>query len=119
MLIQLYFFSLVLSAILLVASLLVGDSSSDVAADDEARPGSTDPSEIGQLDGIEPSPRRFLLGTFKSIRFWTFFVAFFGMTGLVLDGLDIMTPTVALLVAIGTGVIVGAGANAAVRIFSA
>jgi hypothetical protein len=55
----------------------------------------------------------------KSIRFWTFFVAFFGMTGLVLDGLDIMTPDVTLLVAIGTGVIVGASANAAVRILSA
>lgn len=119
MLIQVYIFSLVLSAIFLVASLLVGDNSSDVAADDEARPGSTDPGEIGQLDGIEPSPKRFLLGTFKSIRFWTFFVAFFGMSGLVLDGLDIMAPTVALLVAIGTGFIVGAGANAAVRILSA
>ena len=46
-------------------------------------------------------------------------MAFFGMTGLVLDGLDVMTPAVALLVAIGTGVIVGAGTNAAVRIFSA
>ena len=119
MLIQLYIFSLVLSAILLVASLLVGDSSSDVAADHEADLGSTRPSDIGQLDGVQPSPRRFLLGTVKSIRFWTFFVAFFGMTGLVLDGLDIMTPDVALLVAIGIGAIVGASANAAVRILSA
>ncbi|MDH3623798.1 MAG: hypothetical protein OES69_13860 [Myxococcales bacterium] len=119
MLIQLYIFALVLSAILLVASLLVGDTSSDVAADQEAGPGSARPSDIGQLDGVQPSPKRFFLGTLKSVRFWTFFVAFFGMTGLVLDGLDVMTPAVALLVAIGTGVIVGAGTNAAVRIFSA
>ena len=118
MLIQLYIFSLVLSAILLLASLLVGDSSTDLAADREADPGSKPPSEIGQLDGVEPSPRRFLLGTLKSIRFWTFFIAFFGMTGLVLDGLDVMTPTVALLVAVGIGIVVGASANAAVRIFS-
>lgn len=119
MLIELYIFSLVLSAILLVASLLVGDSSSDIVADQEADPGPTGPSEIGQLNGVEPSPRRFLLGTLKSIRFWTFFVAFFGMTGLVLDGLDVMTPTVTLWVAIGVGVVVGASANAAVRILSA
>ena len=118
MLIQLYIFSLVLSAILLVASLLVGDSSSDVVADQEADLGSTRPSEIGQLDGVQHSPKRFFLGTVKSIRFWTFFVAFFGMTGLVLDGLDIMTPEVTLLVAIGIGVVVGASANAAVRILS-
>jgi hypothetical protein len=118
MLIQLYIFSLVLSAILLVASLLVGDISSDIAADHEADPDSAPPGEIGQLDGVEPSPRRFVLGTLKSLRFWTFFVAFFGMTGLVLDGLDVMTPTVALVVAITVGVVVGASTNAAVRILS-
>lgn len=118
MLIQLYIFSLVLSAILLVASLFVGDSPTDVAGDQEAVPSPSDPSEIGQLDGIQPSPRLFLLNTLKSTRFWTFFVAFFGMTGLVLDGLDVMTPAVALLVAIGTGVLVAAAANAAIRIFS-
>ncbi|MDH3200279.1 MAG: hypothetical protein OEM15_05235 [Myxococcales bacterium] len=119
MLIQLYIFSLVLSAILLVASLLVGDNSPDGAGDQEAGLDQSDPSEIGQLDGVQPSPKQFLLASFKSIRFWTFFAAFFGMTGLVLDGLDVMIPTVALLVAIGTGIIVGAGANAAVRILSA
>jgi hypothetical protein len=117
-LIQLYIFSLVLSAVLLVASLLVGESSPDVAADHEARPSSSDPSQIGQLDGVEPSPKQFFLTTLRSIRFWTFFAAFFGMTGLVLDGLDVMAPAVALLVAIVTGVLVAAAANAAIRIFS-
>ncbi len=118
MLIQLYIFSLVLSAVLLVASLLVGNVS-DTAADREASASPSDPSEIGQLDGVEPSPRQFFLTTAKSVRFWTFFVAFFGMTGLVLDGLDVMAPAVALLVAIVTGVLVAAAINAAIRIFSA
>ena len=40
------------------------------------------------------------------------------MTGLVLDGLDLMEPTVAFLVAIGIGAVAGAGASAAVRIGS-
>lgn len=119
MLIQLYIFSLVLSAVLLVASLLVGNSMSDVPADRETSASPSDPNEIGQLDGVEPSPRQFFLTTAKSVRFWTFFVAFFGMTGLILDGLDVMAPAVALLVAIVTGMLVAAAVNAAIRIFSA
>jgi hypothetical protein len=45
-------------------------------------------------------------------------VSFFGMTGLVLDGLDLVAPAVAFVVAIGVGAVGGAGASAAVRIGS-
>jgi len=115
-LIQLYILALVLSAILLVASLLVGDTATDVAADHEVEP--TIPSEVGQLDGLEKAPGRFVVSNLKSIRFWTFFAAFFGIAGLLLDGLDLMGPVTALLAAIGTGLLTGLGINAAVRIFS-
>ena len=54
----------------------------------------------------------------KSRRFWTFFVCFFGMTGLVLDGLDLMSAPVAFIVAVATGAIAGAGISTAVRIGS-
>jgi hypothetical protein len=40
------------------------------------------------------------------------------MTGLILDGLNLLVPPVALLVAIGIGAIAAAGASAAVRIGS-
>ncbi len=40
------------------------------------------------------------------------------MTGLVLDGLDLMSPLVALIVAVAVGAVAGAGASAAMRIAS-
>jgi hypothetical protein len=118
MLVQLYIFSLVLSAILLVASLFLGDTPPDVAADRELESKTPPASEIGQLDGLEPSPKRFLAITVKSVRFWTFFIAFFGMTGLILDGLNVMSPVAAFVTALATGAVVGVSANAAVRILA-
>jgi hypothetical protein len=41
------------------------------------------------------------------MRFWTFFAAFFGLTGIVLDGLDLAVPGVALGIAIGVGFLTG------------
>lgn len=114
--IQLYILSLVLGAVLLVAALFFTGKRID--ADDQTRShdDTTRPSQIGQLDGVAGGD--FLVRTLRSRRFWTFFVSFFGMTGLVLDGLDVMGPTVAFLVAVGTGAVAGAGASAAVRIGS-
>lgn len=121
MLINLYILALVLGALLLGASLFFGDTQADLEVDAEAEADAEvpRPSEIGQLDGVDASGGAFFLRTVRSLRFWTFFVAFFGMTGLVLDGLDLMAPAVALVVAIAMGAAVGASANAAVRIFSA
>ena len=116
MLINLYVLSLVLGAILLVASLfLAGDQTE---ADDETpeQSDATRPSQIGQLDGVAGGG--FAMRTLRSRRFWTFFVSFFGMTGLVLDGLDLMSSFVALIVAVAVGAVAGAGASAAVRITS-
>jgi hypothetical protein len=116
MLINLYVLSLVLGAALLGASLFLNEKRVD--ADDEIRAhdDTTRPSQFGQLDGIAGGD--YFARTIRSRRFWTFFVSFFGMTGLVLDGLDLMSPLVSLIVAIAVAAIAGAGASAAVRIGS-
>lgn len=116
MLINLYILALVLGAVLLAVALLFNGKRVDADDQTRAHDDTTRPSQFGQLDGV--SGGDFVVRTVRSRRFWTFFVSFFGMTGLVLDGLDLLAPTVALLVAIGTGAITGAGASAAVRIGS-
>ncbi|MGD8823429.1 MAG: hypothetical protein PVI24_00535 [Myxococcales bacterium] len=117
MLINLYILSLVLGASLLAAALFLGDQRRDDPADrvplmdDPSRP-----SQIGQLEGV--SAHGFFSRMLRSRRFWTFFVCFFGMTGLVLDGLDLLSPLAAFAVAVGVGAISGAGISSAVRIGS-
>jgi hypothetical protein len=112
--INLYVLSLVLAAILLVAALFF--SSPQGKRNGEARSGEDPPrpSQIGQLEGVGAGD--FMARTMRSRMFWTFFASFFGMTGLVLDGLDLMSPAVALIVAAAVGAVGGAGANAAFRI---
>ncbi|KPK17149.1 MAG: hypothetical protein AMJ62_02750 [Myxococcales bacterium SG8_38] len=116
MLINLYILSLVLGAVLLTASLFLSDKPVD--ADDEAGAAkdAAEPSQVGQLDGVGGG--NFFGRTVRSRRFWTFFICFFGMTGLVLDGLDLMSAPVTFIVAVAVGAISGAGISAAVRIAS-
>lgn len=116
MLINLYILSLVLGAALLGASLFLSEKRVDADDQTRAHDDTTRPSQFGQLDGVGGGD--FLVRTVRSRRFWTFFVSFFGMTGLLLDGLDVMDPLVALIVAAGVGALAGAGASAAVRIGS-
>ena len=116
MFINLYILALVLGAVLLAVALFFNGERVDADDQTRAHDDTTRPSQLGQLDGV--SGGDFLVRTIRSRRFWTFFVSFFGMTGLILDGLDLLAPPVALLVAIGTGAIAGAGASAAVRIGS-
>lgn len=114
--INLYILSLVLGAVLLGASLFF--TSKRVDADDQTRAhdDTTRPSQFGQLDGVAGGD--FVARTVRSRRFWTFFVSFFGMTGLLLDGLDLVSPLVALVAAVAIGVVAGTGVSAAVRIGS-
>jgi hypothetical protein len=116
MLINLYILALVLGAVLLAVALFFNGGRVDADDQTRAHDDTTRPSQFGQLDGVTGGD--FVVRTIRSRRFWTFFVSFFGMTGLVLDGLDVMAPSVALLVAIGAGALAGAGASAAVRIGS-
>ena len=116
MLINLYILSLVLGAVLLAVALFFNGKRVDADDQTRAHDDTTRPSQFGQLDGV--SGGDFVVRTIRSRRFWTFFVSFFGMTGLILDGLNLLGPLVALLVAVGVGAVAGAGASAAVRIGS-
>lgn len=111
MFIYAYVFALVLGSVLLGASFLLGgdhdaDHDVDVGADADldvdhdmdahADAGHDTHGDIGGFFGV--------LG---SMRFWTFFAAFFGLTGIVLDGLDLAVPMVAFALAIGVGFLTG------------
>ena len=116
MLINLYILSLVLGAVLLVIALFFGGRRMDADDQTRAHDDTTRPSQFGQLDGVAGGD--YVVRTVRSRRFWTFAVSFFGMTGLVLDGLDVMSPLVAFVVAVAVGAVGGATASAAVRIGS-
>ncbi len=116
MLINLYVLSLVLGAVLLVVALFFRPKRVDADDQTRAHDDTTRPSQLGQLDGVGGGD--FSVRMIRSRRFWTFFVSFFGMTGLILDGLDLMGAGVAFLVAVGIGAVAAAGASAAIRIGS-
>lgn len=59
--------------------------------------------------------RRVLLSTVSSIRFWTFFTTFFGLTGVVLEGLALLGSLPTLLAALGMGSASGAAAALIIR----
>ena len=140
MLIYLYLFSLIVGGVLLGASILLGGK--DVDADGDADAGDLDgdggsadaDAEYGHgADGADTGHelghgqtdagdvhagrggRDLFLWMFRSIRFWTFFLAFFGMTGLALDGLGLAGPILALLSAVSMGTISGVGALTVIR----
>jgi len=115
MLVNLYVLSLVLAAVLLCASLFFSNKKgADVPTRDLDE--APRPSQIDQLDGVAGGD--FLVRTLRSRRFWTFFVSFFGMTGLILDGLELMSAALSFIVAVGVGAVAGATASAAMRIVS-
>jgi len=116
MLINLYILSLLVGAGLLGASLLSSEKRVDADDQTRAHDDTTRPSQFGQLDGVAGGD--FFARTVRSRRFWTFFVSFFGMTGLILDGLNLLNPTASFLVAVAIAAVAGAGASAAVRIGS-
>lgn len=104
--IMLYVFvgALVLGGILLGASILVGDGHGDV--DDI-----TDLHVHVDAEGIDV-----IVGAFRSIRFWTFFTTFFGLTGVALSGLQLIDSSIlTTLVAVGMGVFAGYAAVLAFR----
>lgn len=106
--IYLYLFSLVVGGGLLGVSIVLGghDAGHEVHAGDALAPA----GQEGPLGGAES-----YLAWLVSVRFWTFFVAFFGLTGLVFDGLGLSSGWVTLIVAITTGSIAGGGAMFVLR----
>jgi hypothetical protein len=121
MFIYAYVFALVLGSILLGASFLLGgdhdgdgdvDGHADADADHDLD-GHTDAGHDaqGDLGGF--------FGVLGSMRFWTFFAAFFGLTGVVLDGFDLTVELTALGLSIGVGFVTGWLAVTLIRRLSA
>jgi hypothetical protein len=102
--IYLYLFSLVLGGVLLGASMILG--SHGEAHADAPHGGATPDAADDSAAGIES-----FLVAFLSVRFWTFFLAFFGLTGFVLDGLGLVgSPVVAGVLSVLMGLGAGTGA---------
>jgi len=97
-------FALVLGGILLGASILVGDGHGDLGGH-----GGDFHITGDSVDAV--------VGTLRSLRFWTFFLAFFGLTGVALKSLHIVDSDVlSALIAAGMGLTVGYGATWAFRV---
>jgi membrane protein implicated in regulation of membrane protease activity len=143
-LIYFYLFAVIVGGVLLGASILLGgDHDSDADADLDAH---ADFGAHGDLDidadgdvsadhdmdldhdagegahgdgGVAHGGLDYFLWSFKSVRFWTFFLAFFGLTGLALDGLGLVSSwPIALGLAIAMGALSGLGATAAIRMLA-
>lgn len=106
--IYLYVFALILGGLLLGASLLLGGHS-----DQPAEPSM--PAGHGDLQGIES-----LMFSILSVRFWTFFLPFFGLAGLLLRGFGLVeNDIVVALASTGLGVFAGVFSTWLVRVMSA
>jgi membrane protein implicated in regulation of membrane protease activity len=112
MLIYIYLFAFGLGGVLLLGSIFLGDKDTDAPGDAEA--GDADAGTGTQAQhfdhGVGDSHGTVagLFTAFLSLRFWMFFLAFFGLTGLVLDGLDLVdAPSAALAAALFMGLVTG------------
>lgn len=125
MLIYLYIFALILGGVLLGASVLLGghgdsdvDADGDAGLDTDADAGADAGADAHGLDkdlDVGGGASDFFWA-FRSMRFWTFFSAFFGLTGLVLQGLGLVGSVwLAFGLAVGVGALTGLGAAATIR----
>lgn len=122
MLFSIYVFAFIVGTILIGASILLGDGTDtdadfdadaglDVAveADVDTDTGADDLHADGHAGG--EGSLAALAGSWRSLRFWTFFAAFFGAAGAALDGLELVEPPMLTLgLAVVTGLVVGQGA---------
>ncbi|MEC7525014.1 MAG: hypothetical protein VYE22_34350 [Myxococcota bacterium] len=127
MLIYAYLVSLIVGGVLLGASILLGgkdldaDADADVDLDVDADADADldlDADADGEFDKDVGGHGDFsgFLFMFLSLRFWTFFLAFFGLTGLVLDGLSLVSSEwLGLGLALGMGFGTGALAMSVIR----
>jgi membrane protein implicated in regulation of membrane protease activity len=108
--IYLYLFALVLGGVLLGASMLLGGGHGDAHADADGDAGGHE--GMASADGHDaPGGFESFMVAFLSMRFWTFFLAFFGLTGVVLDGFGLVSSTiVAAILSVGMGLFTGGGA---------
>jgi membrane protein implicated in regulation of membrane protease activity len=104
----LYLFTFLLGGLILLVSLVLGGhGDADVDAGAEADGGAD--GHDGFADGGIG-----VVAALRSIRFWTFFAAFFGLTGLALGWVGVAAPVGAVAAAV-VGLATGWGASAATR----
>lgn len=117
MLIYIYLFAFGLGGVLLLGSIFLGDKDAD--APGEADASGDAGAQAQHFDhGVVDSHGTVagLMTAFLSLRFWMFFLAFFGLTGLVLDGLDLVdSPGAALAAALFMGLVTGQSTVAVFR----
>jgi membrane protein implicated in regulation of membrane protease activity len=126
-----YLFSLIVGGVLLAFSIILGGKDADLDADGDLDLDgdlSADLDADGGFDkGIDLDHSTDigggdfdLLWMLKSVRFWTFFLTFFGATGVVLGGLGLVNSWIlTLAAAIGMGSLSGYGIAKTVRVLSA
>jgi hypothetical protein len=124
MFVYVYLFSFALGGLLLLTSIFLGDKDSGHDGGDagDADHGAGPTADKGVDHGVMASHGSFagLFTAFLSMRFWMFFLAFFGLTGLVLDGLDLIeSHGLALGLALAMGLLTGQGTAAVFRSLSA
>lgn len=118
MIVYLYLFAFALGGILLLASIFVGDKESGGDAHDAEGAGDAgDAGDAGAAQGAAQGLAHAadnhggaagLFTAFLSLRFWMFFLAFFGLTGLVLDGMHLLADsTLALVLSLAMGLLTG------------
>lgn len=123
---EVYGFAFGLGGVLLLVSMFAGGDSdmdasvdADVDLDLDADADASFDAEGADADGGHGDAHASIGGfaaAFLSLRFWTFFSTFFGMTGLVVEGFDLMQGTIAVAgVAAAMGTSIGYGAVTAVR----
>ena len=112
-----YIFSLVFGAILIVASLVLGadndgeveaDVSADVDGPDLALDDAGQQGFVTEHDGAHGSLAGFA-GAFLSLRFWTYFPCFGGLAGASLTWLQLSAPAPTGVTAAVTGLVAGQG----------
>jgi len=126
MFVYLYLFCFALGGLLLLSSILLGDKDGGHDSDASAAGDVHAEAETGGSQGIDhgvlasPGSLAGMFTAFLSMRFWMFFLAFFGLTGLVLDGLDLIPNSgVALAISLVMGLAIGQGTAAVFRYLAA
>jgi hypothetical protein len=116
MLIYLYLFGLIVGGVLLGSSLLLGGhGEADGELDADAGG-----DHLAHGAPVEGDAADLVLWRFRSLRFWTFFLAFFGLSGTLLEGLGLVSSELLILAsALGMGGLAGFGSTEAVRRLSA
>ncbi len=119
-LMYLYLAALVFGGVLLGSSILLGghddadldlDGDADLDADADGFDKDIElDKDVDFGDGVD------VFWILRSLRFWMFFLAFFGLTGVVLDGLGLVSNSlITLALALGVGALSGAGAASVIR----